>query len=265
MATGEVYERVAEELRRRIRDGELAPGDPLPAQTGAGGTRDGDPSAVRRALGLLRAEGLVEDGPGGRGDVVRAPRRPVRRSDDRHQWEKDRVRAGLDERLSTGATERETGLEVDDLVFSAAYCRVPADAVLARALGVPEGAELVERLYRTRHRDERDPFSLVRSYLVAELVEGNPDLFDEAKEPWPGGTQSQLHTVGIELDRVEERVTARPPTAEEADELGLGPGAAVMVVHKASIDLRGRVADWSEIILPGDRAEAVFTTLLERW
>lgn len=211
------------------------------------------------------ADGVRQRIRDGHGDVVRGPRRTVRRSNDRHQWEKGRVRASREERASTGATEHDTGLENGDLVFSAAYGRVRADARLSEALGVPEGTPLLERLYRTRHRDERTPFDLVRSYLVVDLVEGNPDLLDEAREPWPGGTQSQLDTVGIELDRVEERVTARPPTAEESEELGLSAGVAVMVLQKTSVDTRGRVVEWSEIILPGDRAEAVFTTPLERW
>ncbi|MFE6308321.1 GntR family transcriptional regulator [Nocardiopsis sp. NPDC057823] len=264
MAAGEAHERIAEDLRRRIRAGETEPGEPLPGEAElADGYGEALP-AVRRALGLLRAEGLVEGGDG-RGDVVRRPRRAVRRSNDRHQWEKDRARTGLGERLSTGATERDTGLEVDDLVFSAAYHRVEADAELSSALGVPAGTALLERLYRTRHRDEPAPFNLVRSYLVVDHIEGNRDLLDETREPWPGGTQSQLHTVGIELDRIEERVTARLPTGEEAERLGLGAGTAVMVLHRTSVDTRGRAVEWSEVILPGDRTEAVFTTPLERW
>lgn len=150
-------------------------------------------------------------------------------------------------------------------MFSAAYTEVKADGALAKALRVPVGTKVVERVYRTRHRDEDAPFTLVRSYLVHELVASNPDLLDDAKEPWPGGTQSQLHTVGIEVDRVEERITARPPTLEEAEELELSAGVAVMVLQKTFIDTDDRVVDWSEVILPGDRTEALFTTRLARW
>ncbi|MEE2038341.1 GntR family transcriptional regulator [Nocardiopsis sp. CT-R113] len=257
-------ERVAGELRRRIRAGDPGPGGRLPSEDELAGLHGADPAAVRGALALLRAEGLVgeRDAPG---TVVLAPRRAVVRSSERHQWEKDRARADLRERRATGATENDTGSVVDDLEFSARYGRVDADPDLADALGVPKGTALLERVYRTRHRDEDAPFSLTSSYLVLDLVESNPDLLDETREPWPGGTQSQLRTVGVEVDRVEERITARPPTPDEADGLGLGAGAAVMVLRKTSIDTRGRVVDWSEVILPGDRSEAVFTTRLERW
>lgn len=79
------------------------------------------------------------------------------------------------------------------------------------------------------------------------------------------GSQNQLYTVGIELDRIEERVTARPPTPEEADELELPRGTSVLVLRKTSHDLDNRVVDLSDIILPGDRTELLFTTPLERW
>ncbi|MDC0767469.1 UTRA domain-containing protein [Streptomyces sp. HD] len=192
-------------------------------------------------------------------------RTPIRRDNHRHQWEKDRARRPLDTRASTGATEHETGLEPRDLVFHAHYREVPAPPYLADAFGVPEGTVLLQRTYRTRCSAETAPLSLVTSYLVRDMIAANPDLLDAAREPWPGGTQHQLHTVGIELDRVEERVTARPPTPGEARELELPPGASVLLLRKTSYDTDGRVVDVSEATLPGDRTELLFTTPLERW
>ena len=264
MAKGKKFERIADDLREQIRSGKLTPGKRLSAETKIAKEHATSLPTVRQALALLQSEGLIEK-EHGRGNFVRRSRQMVSRSSTRHQWEKDRVRGGFEERSSTGATEHDTGLRVDALVFGAKYARVTADAQLARVLRVPEGTELLERLYRTRDRGERAPLSLVRSYLVVDLIDGNPDLLDETKEPWPGGTQNQLHTVGIELARVEERVTARPPTAEESEELDLSAGISVMVIEKSSIDVHERVVDWSEIILPGDRTEAIFVTNLERW
>ncbi|NUP14842.1 MAG: UTRA domain-containing protein [Streptomyces sp.] len=192
-------------------------------------------------------------------------RTPIRRDNHRHQWEKDRARRPLGTRAATGATEHETGLEPRDLVFHARYREIPAPPHLADAFAVPEGTVLLQRTYRTRCSAETAPFSLVTSYLVRDMIAANPDLLDAAGEPWPGGTQHQLHTVGIELDRVEERITARPPTPEEARELELPPGAPVLLLRKTSYDTDGRVVDVSEATLPGDRTELVFTTPLERW
>jgi GntR family transcriptional regulator len=258
------YERIADDLRQRIRAGELGPGDRLPAETTLVEEYGKSLPTLRQALGLLQAEGLVEK-VHGRGNFVRRPPTLVQRTNTRHQWEKDRARDPEPERTRTGATERDAGLDMDDLVFHAAYREVKAEPEIAEVFGVPVGTALIERTYRTRYRAETAPFTLVTSYLVRDLVAANPALLDASNEPWPGGTQSQLFSVGIELDRVDERVTARPPTAEEGEELGLPPGTAVIVLSKTSYDTDGRVVEHSEVTLPGDRTEMLFTTRLERW
>jgi GntR family transcriptional regulator len=258
------YERIADALRRSIRAGDLKPGDRLPSEARLAQEHRRGVPAIRDALRLLRDEGLVEKRDG-RGDFVLRARTTVRRTSERHQWEKSRARRPETERLRTGSTEHDTGLEVDDLVFHASYREGAADKDLADAFGVPEGTALVVRTYRTRHAAENAPLTLVTSHLVRSMVEANPDLLDETKEPWPGGTQSQLYTVGIELDRMEERVTARPPTQEEAEELGLPPGTAVLLLRKMSFDIHDRVVDLTDVTFPGDRTELRFTTPLERW
>ncbi|MCX4724898.1 GntR family transcriptional regulator [Streptomyces sp. NPDC090052] len=258
------YERIADELRQSIRTGRLRPGDQLPAETRLAEQSGRSVPTVRDALRLLQAEGLIEK-VHGRGSFVRRARTRVQRTNARHQWEKDRARQPHEKRAQTGATEHDTGLEVDDLVFRAAYREITADEDIAAAMGIAEGTVLVERTYRTRYSAERAPLSLVTSYLVRERIESNPDLLDETKEPWPGGTWNQLHTVGVEIDRVEERVSARPPTAEEAEELDLPPGTAVLVLRKTLVDTGGLIAEMSDVTLPGDRTETLFTTHLERW
>ncbi|MGY5131140.1 GntR family transcriptional regulator [Streptomyces nigrescens] len=258
------YERIADELREAIRAGELKPGDKLPAESKLAERFRRSVPTIREALRALRDEGLIEK-QHGRGNFVRRQRTSALRTNRRHQWEKNRAREPLAERAQTGATEHDTGLTVDDLVFHASYRKVEADKGLAQAFGLPEGTALLERTYRTRYAAESAPFSLVTSYLVHDLVARNPALLDESNEPWPGGSQSQLYTVGIELDRVEERVTARPPTPEEAAELELWPGTSVLALRKTSIDINDQVVDVSDVILPGDRTEMLFTTPLERW
>ncbi|WP_329404629.1 GntR family transcriptional regulator [Streptomyces melanogenes] len=259
-----VYERIADELRESIRSGQLAPGDQLPTEAKLAERFGKSVPTVREALRLLRDEGLIEK-QHGRGTFVRRPRTPVVRSNVRHQWEKDRAREPEPKRLQTGATEHDTGLTVNDLVFYASYREAKADAELAEAFGVPEGTLLLQRTYRTRYSAETAPFNLVTSYLIHELVAGNPALLDETKEPWPGGTMNQLFTIGIELGRIEERVTARPPTPEEAEELELPPGTAVVLLQKTSYDIDDRPVEISYVTVPGDRTEMIFNTPLERW
>ncbi|MEW9531252.1 UTRA domain-containing protein [Microbispora sp. NPDC049125] len=193
-------------------------------------------------------------------------RRPrVRRTADRYQWEKDRALLPEGERRRTGATEHDTGLAKDDLAFDIDYVTERAGAELAGRFGVPEGTRLLHRRYRTSPGESEEPLSLIDSWLVYDLVASNPDLLTPENEPWPGGTQHQLSTVGIEVDRVVDEVSGRPAEPGEARILGLSPGRPVLVLRKTSIDTTGRVVEVAEVTLPGDRAEVVSTTELRRW
>jgi len=258
------YEVIADDLRRSIREGERKPGDRLPAETELARAYRRSVPTVQNALRLLTEEGLL-DKQHGRGNFVRRARTLAVRDNGRHQWEKNRARRPKSERAVTGATEHDTGLELRDLVFYARYREIEASEELAAEFEVPEGTPVVERSYRTRYEAETAPFNLVTSYLLRDMIAANPALLDDTNEPWPGGTPAQLHTVGIELDRVEERFTARPPTPEEAAELELPPGTSVILLRKKSYDIHDRVVDVSHVTLPGDRTELLFTTPLERW
>lgn len=259
------YEEIASDLRGKIRAGVYGPGDRLPSEEKLKEEYSYGAPTLRQALAVLLAEGLI-DKQHGRGTFVRVPRRRARRTSERHQWEKDRARESQEERGRTGATEHDTGLKVTDLVFSAEFRDIEADDELAEEFGVSVGTALLERVYQTRYEKEPAPFNVSRSYLVREYIADNPDLLDQKKEPWPGGTQNQLLTVGIELDRVVERiVAARPPTEEETKLLGMSPGMAVILLRKTCIDTDDRVVEVADVILPGDRTELTFVTPLARW
>ncbi len=258
------HEQIAADLRRKIHDGRLAPGEQLPVESLLIREYRVSPGPVRDALNALRAEGLIETRHG-IGSFVRAPRRKVRRSGDRHQWEKDRVRLPDEKRRQTGAVERDTGLTVTDLEFHAEYGIEPASEALATTFGIPVGAKMLHRVYRTRSRIEDAPVSLIDSYLVYDMVAVNSDLLSVHNEPWPGGTQHQLYTVGIEVAQIVEEFTARPPQPEEAETLGIGPGVSVLFLRKTLIDINDRVVEYSEVVMPGDRTVMAYTTHLKRW
>lgn len=259
------YLQLAEELRAKIMGGELAPGTLMPSETELADSSGLSRTSVRNAIRQLREWGLVR-AEQGRGTYVRAPRQRVRRRNaERYQWEKDRVLLDEDERLKTGATEHDTGLTVDDLKFHAEYTRVEADAEMAAALQVDPGTPLLRRVYWTSSRHENAPLTVSYSYLPYDLVAANPDLLDEGKEPWPGGTQHQLHTIGIELDRIDDEIRARPPSPDEAELLDIDPGVSVLTVRKTSVDTTGRVVEVADVVMPGDRTELVYSHTLQRW
>jgi GntR family transcriptional regulator len=196
----------------------------------------------------------------------RGPRQRVRRRNtERYQWEKDRVHLPEAERRRTGGTEYDTGLTADDLRFHAEFAQVEADDDMASAFGVVPGTVLLRRVYRTRARHESAPLSISYSYLLYDVVKGNPDLLTADNEPWPGGTQHQLYTVGIEVDRIVDVVRARPPSPEEAELLDIEPGVCVITMRKTSFDTDDRVVEVCDVVFPGDRTELVYSTRPSRW
>lgn len=259
------YLQMAETLREQIEKGQLSPAAPLPSESDLAAEHDLSRTSVRNAIRQLREWGLVR-AEQGRGTYVRAPRQRVRRNhSERYQWEKDRVLLSDEERRETGATEHDTGLEFSDLEFFAKYDSVKANEDLATVFGVTIGTRLLRRTYRTRLRSENAPLNLVKSYLVYDDVSVNPDLLNDKNEPWSGGTQHQLNTIGIELDRIVDSIRARPPLPDEAEILDIEPGVAVLAMRKISLDINSKVVELSDVVMPGDRTELIYTTILNRW
>ncbi|MEW9335790.1 GntR family transcriptional regulator [Streptomyces tanashiensis] len=107
-------------------------------------------------------------------------------------------------------------------------------------LKVPSRTPLTEFLCLT-HQGER-PHSLARIYVPRDL--------EPAELPWPRPERAETQEV----------VTARLPTPEEASTLRLSATLAVLAITRVSADITGRVIEAARLILPGDCAEALFTT-----
>jgi GntR family transcriptional regulator len=257
------YDLIAADLREKIQRGDFQPGEQMPAETSLMEQYDVSLATMRKALDQLGAEGAIEKRQG-IGTFVRAPRARVRRTTDRYQWEKDRALLPESERRETGATEHDTGLKVEDLVFNADYSTIEADRDLAAAFDVPVGTQLLRRVYRTRPGGEDSPFGLSQSYLIYDMVSGNPELLKVENEPWPGGTHHQLSTVGIEVDKIIDEISARPPSPEEAAILVIDAGVSVITLRKTSVDTTGAVVEVADVLMPGDRTQLVYTTQLAR-
>jgi GntR family transcriptional regulator len=258
------YEKIATELRRKIRAGDLAPGDQLPTEDQLQAEHRASAGTVREALDMLRAEGLVETKQG-IGSFVRAPRRRVRRTGERHQLEKDRVHLPRDERQQEGAVEFDTGLKFPDIKFDADYDADVADEELGERFGIPAGTAMLHRHYTSQSKAEDAPVSLIDSWIIYDVAAANPDLLRDENEPWPGGTMHQLSTVGIEIDHIIEEFSARPPSQEERELLNISEGVSVLFLRKTSVDTEGRVVEYSEVVMPGDRTVMQYTTQLKRW
>ena len=255
---------VADDLRLQIERGDLAPGDSLPTIADLSARWGYSVNVVRDAFELLKAQGLVSGGRG-RPAKVRVPLRRIVRSADRHQEEKDQVLLNEEERRGSGAAETDLGVQLDQLQFTATYEEIRADVALAEAFGIDEGAKLLQRVYETTDPATRQRQSWSVSYLPLDLISGNAALLDSANEPWPGGTQHQLHTVGVEVVRVVDEVAATMPTTVDLKLWGMEKGVPLLKVRRISLDATDRVVEISDADYPADRTELRFTIPLTKW
>ncbi|WP_030260026.1 GntR family transcriptional regulator [Streptomyces violens] len=236
------YEVIAADLRQQIQDGSLPAGSRLPAETAlTRAYRVGLPT-VRQALSALQAEGLIEK-QHGRGSFVRASGNQIEYANDRRS-----------RRLAGPAPD------IDVVVTC---CEMKATEELAARLNVQPRTRLLEFSYRGRLQEDESPCSLVRSYLVYDMVAAIPmapvgSVGDGS--PWGDAYEGWLINAGIELDHVTERVGARPPTADEARVLGIFPGVSVLAIQRTSVDTAGRVVEVADLLLSGDRMAAVYKT-----
>ncbi|MFJ9214436.1 GntR family transcriptional regulator [Streptomyces sp. NPDC102264] len=259
------FKDVADSLREKIRSGALAPGEQLPSTKHLALAHGVSEETIRLVVKELKDSGDVV-AAWGKGVFVRRPRQLVTREPQfRYPWEKARARLSEKERATSGVSEYDTGRPRDHFDFPASYHQIEADAALAARFSTQQGTALLQRLYRTTVRDEDHPIALIKSYLLYEMASQNPELLDETREPWPGGTMHQLWTVGVEIDRIVDEVATRAPTPEEADALGLATHMAVFVLEKTSFSTQDTVVEYSEVVLPGDRTRLRYTVQLERW
>jgi GntR family transcriptional regulator len=100
-------------------------------------------------------------------------------------------------------------------------------------------------------RSDRRPAQSSRSALPFELVEGTP-LTDVSLEPWDGGTEGQMRSIGVTVTGVREEIRARMPTTKERSRLEIPGGVPVFEVTR--LHLAGeRPVEAALIVIPADR------------
>lgn len=268
VGTVAIHDQIADDLRDRMTAGEFGPGDHLPsvrALQEQWGCSDGP---VREAFAVLRGEGRITSG---RGATARV-RTPLHRKmleisigRDAAQTQKDLALRSDDERASVGAVELSIGISIDETDFSASYATIVANEELAQEFKIEPGTELLRRTYETSRKDSKKLVLSSVSYIPYALIAHNTALTDPANEPWPGGHWHQLHTVGIEIDRLENSVSAIQPTTRQRQDWGIDFGVPLLYLRSRSIDINDRVVEISDSTYPADRTAISYTHQLKRW
>lgn len=226
------YRRVADDIRNRIRSGELIPGALIPAEPELQELHNCSRGTVRKAMALLQGEGLIDTFMG-RGSQVRL-QRPIRRLDaSRYRLRPQRAGGGF---------------TAGDVEWS--HTETTADGVVAERLQVEIGTPVLARRYLIRAHGV--PQQMSTSYVLLDLVAGTP-VADLSREPWPGGVVEQLASLGIEVTQVREEVRTRMPSPEERDGLQIAVAVPVLALTRTMLADDRPVEAGVEIVIPGDR------------
>jgi GntR family transcriptional regulator len=227
------YQRIADELRRQIRDGRYQPNTRIPAETELTEQFSVSLPTIRQALAALRAEGLVESRQG-IGTFVKDSRKLRRRS--RHRY----GRARADQKLLTSHLRHE--------IVSAEVEPVPPHIADAFPGDTPE-VVVRRRILRDLNtgRAEEIGASFIPASIAAGTYLAQPTVVPKALFLCLEDLSGQRYAYA------RDRWEVRPPTAAEATTLGLAAGAAVVhLIHTAESG-EGDVLEVSESVWPAER------------
>jgi len=221
------YLELAEALRARLAVGNHAAGGALPSEARLGREYAVSRVTVRRALELLRAEGLVTSRRGAGWFVALDPvRQPLGRVTT--------IEGALE---AAGAVARR---DVVEFRFE------PATAAVAAGLGVDTGMEVlrVKRVVRA----DGEPFAVVTVWVPGDL---GADLSRAAVERSP--FYDLLPLRGVELGRATQTIDADAVDAADARLLDVPPGTPVLVCRRVTYSAGGRAVLTSEHRYPSGR------------
>lgn len=238
------YVDVANDLRRRIDNGEWAPGERLPSHRDLCKEYDVASSTMAAARGILVAELRLDAQPGAR-MVVRRPQqlRRIERNGSPAAPAAQPLRAQEDMAGPTGE-------------WSSRTKPVTAEPDVARLLKVGPGDRLMETQYLFREAGRT--VRLSTCWEPREIVGATPVMLPEEGPLAGQPVERRMASIGIEHLTVTDCLAARPASHEEGQILGTRLGTAVLEVARVYTAPDGRPVHLERTVVRGDRATMVY-------
>ncbi len=235
------HPQIAEDLRRGIESGILAPGAKLDSERTLAERYGVARTTVREALKVLRNEGLVVPRQGS-GVYVSERRQMIRLSRNRLS-RAERARTGGTFAADMAALGLEPEVETEIILGE-------ADAAVALALDIDEGSQVLAR--RRKMYGSGTSMQLATSYFPAELVRGTQI---EQQNTGHGGVYARLEEMGHRLvTPFVERISTRAPTRTERDWFRFTNGTGLLVLTRIARTAE-RPVEVNLMIMRGDRYE----------
>ncbi|MGP4003617.1 GntR family transcriptional regulator [Streptomyces sp. 8N706] len=226
------YLQIAHHIRDQILRGDLRPGDEVPSERQLAVDWSVSRPTAARALEALSHQSLVEKRQGS-GTYVRGL--AVNR----------RARELYGRAKQTGKIYTPGEYAV---ITSAGLLEAPEH--VAEALNLAAGTRAVHR--RRVTNNESGPITLSTSWFAPEVGERAPKLMDPDRIR-EGTLMYVENMTGRQGSYAEDRMCARLATDEEAADLQLGSGSAVLIVHHVVYDLQDRPLEFAEATYPPGR------------
>jgi GntR family transcriptional regulator len=238
------YERIAEDLRWEILSSRRQAGERLPSEHKLAEQYGTSRPTVRRAIALLKGEGLIVTEQG-KGAFVR-PTPHVRLLVTGSNYRRHR-RAGLSgfsaQALDQGQTPEQVILEV---------ATIAAPLEVSMRLNLDEGAPVVVR--RRVFRLDGQPVALCDSYYPAEWADGTAIA---EMENISGGVHALIEDPAGPIRRSVARsvddLVARMPVPHEVESLDLPPGMPVVRVVRTIYDVDDAPLEVQDTVAAADR------------
>jgi len=218
------YEEIADDLRRRVESGEFAE-RLLPSEADLCAAYDASRITVRKALDVLRDDGLVGSRRGVGWHVLADP-----------------LRQTLGRLGTIEAQLAEAGIASTRQVLDFGF--VTASARVRRVLGVKRVLE-VRRLTLA----DGKPFARVTVWCSEPL--GRHLSLDDVER------SSFYELLAVELGGATQTIAAAGASKTDAELLGLAPGSPVLSCERVTEDVDGRPVLLSEHVFPAHRTQFV--------
>ncbi len=217
------YQQIADELRARLA--RVGAGQVLPSESELSAEFGVSRVTIRRALEILREQGLVDARQGFGWYVAGEP-----------------VRQRLDELGTIEGQLAERGIKPERRVIEFAYRNAPSR--VAAVLGVDH----VLRVRRVNLADG-EPFALVTVWCPAELGQ-HLSRRDVEQHPF-------YELIDVELRGATQTIGADSVDDADARLLGVPPASPVLRCERVTTDVQGRPVLMSEFVFPARRTEFV--------
>ncbi|MEW2358541.1 GntR family transcriptional regulator [Spirillospora sp. NPDC029432] len=256
------YEEIAADLQKKIKAGELKPGQRLKTEKELMAEYGSARNTVRDAINRLKVLRLVQSRQGSGNFVVKQPELfKITLTPEKETG----FSGGEGEAWTTEASKQGR----DAWVSSTKVLIEQADETQSRELGINEGDDLIlrhQRRYITDEADEDVPWSMQTSYYPFSFVERGAAALKKRQDIEEGTMAYLEEKLGIRQDRYTDTLWIRPPDEDERDFFKLPAESSVWVYeHKRTVyDTEDRPCRYTVTVYPTDRNEFVIEARLPR-